>query len=178
MIAPITRRRRRSESETISRLCQISRTLGWVETSGVWKATSADWSALAIVFLAEDLKGLANRCWSSQSVGLGTCDGAAAPWVGAVVTWVEAASAGARVNVSAKGTMTATTRATPSTLTRDWFGEVLDAPHTGQLGYWPRIVLMIWISTGARIATPRPRRACFTVCFAPLTPSLSPPAVT
>src|SRR5438874_3076700 len=93
MIAPITRRRRRSESETISRLCQISRTLGWVETSGVWKATSADWSALAIVFLAEDLKGLANRCWSSQSVGLGTCDGAAATWVEAASAWVEAASA-------------------------------------------------------------------------------------
>jgi len=36
----------------------------------------------------------------------------------------------------------------------------------------------IWISTGARIATPKPRRACFTVCFAPWIPSLSPPAVT
>src|SRR5437899_1441689 len=164
MIAPMTRRRSRSESETISRLCQISRILGWVETSGVWKATSADWSALAIVFLAEDLNGLANRCWSSQSVGLGTCDGAAAAWVETAAAWVGAASAGARVKVRPRGTMMGTRGATPSARTRDWFGEALDAPHTRQLGYWPRIVLMIWISTGARIATPSPRRACFTVC--------------
>src|SRR5437868_1643472 len=166
MIAPITRRRRRSESETISRLCQISRTLGWVETSGVWKATSADWSALETVFLAEDLKGLANRCCSSQSVGLGTWDGAAATRVEAGATWAGEASAGARAVLSTRGTTTATRRPTPSARTRDWFAEVLDAPHT-TLDYWPRMVLMIWISTGARIATPKPRRACFTVCFAP-----------
>src|SRR2546430_13958873 len=167
MIAPMTRRRSRSERETISRLGQISRTLGCVETSGVWKATSADWSALAIVFLAEDLKGLANRCWSSQSVGLGTWDGRAATWAGAAATWAGAASAGAPAILSTRGTTVATRRATPSTRTRDWFGEVLDAPHTRELDYWPRIVLMIWISTGARIATPKPKRACLTVCFAP-----------
>jgi hypothetical protein len=62
MIAPMTRSRSSSESEMISRLCQISRILGCVETSGVWKATSADLSALEIVFLTEDLKGLAKRC--------------------------------------------------------------------------------------------------------------------
>src|SRR5438105_8568867 len=177
MIAPMTRRRSRSESETMSRLCQISRTLGCVETSGVWKATSADWSALAIVFLAEDLKGLANRCWSSQSVGFGTWEGAAATRVEAATTWAGAASAGVRAVLRTRGTTTATRRPTPSARTRDWFGEVLDAPHT-MLDYWPRMVLMIWISTGARIATPKPRRACFTVFLALLTPSLSPPAVT
>src|SRR5438552_1122817 len=77
MIAPMTRRRSRSESETMSRLCQISRTLGWVETSGVWKATSADWSALAIVVVAQDLKVLAKMCWRRHAVGLVTWDGAA-----------------------------------------------------------------------------------------------------
>jgi hypothetical protein len=120
MIAPMTRSSSSSESETISRLCQISRILGCAETSGVWKATSADLSALEIVFLTEDLKGLAKRCWRNQLAGFGTCDGAAAAWAGPAGV----ASAGESAVLRTRSTRREIRTAAPSARTRDWFGWV------------------------------------------------------
>src|SRR5713226_4091283 len=95
MIVPTTNNSSRSESDTISRLCQISRTLGWVDTSGVWKATSEDLSAVAIVFLTEDLNGLTKMCCSSQFVGLG------------IPIWAGSARAGGDARASARAGATA-----------------------------------------------------------------------